>query len=85
MLGDITLTRKYTGYCAFGRFLREFRNGKRVFTVHDFKDYRHEFNRLGVHQIIVYYQIRAGHAAPIVRMLNTTPGRPPAVIISCAR
>jgi type VI secretion system protein ImpL len=85
MLGDITLTRKYTGYNAFGRFLREFKNGKRVFTVHDFKNYRHEFNRLGVNQIIVYYQLQARQVAPIVRMLNTTPGRPPAVIISCVR
>lgn len=85
MLGDITLTRKYTGYCAFGRFLREFKNGKRVFTVHDFNDYRHEFNRLGVNQITVFYHFQTGQMAPIVRMLNTTPGRPPAVIISCAR
>ncbi len=83
MLGDITLKRKYTGYCAFGRFLRDFQKGKRTFTVKDFPDYRHEFERLGVREIEVIYQLQANQINPIIRMLNTAPGRPPATIIAC--
>lgn len=85
MLGDITLEHKYTGYCAFGKFVREFRNGKRTFTVADFPDYRHEFARLGVHKIEVIYQIQSGQIAPIIRLMDTAPGRPPATIILASR
>lgn len=84
MLGDIFLTRKYTGYCAFGRFLRDFENGKRTFTVKDFPEYRNEFERLGVRAIEVTYQFQAGQIAPIIRQFNTAPGRPPSTIISCS-
>lgn len=85
MLGDITLTRKYTGYGAFGKFLKDFKRGRQVFTVADFPEYRHEFNRLGVRTIEVSYQFQSGQIAPIIRQLNTTPGRPPATIISCSQ
>jgi type VI secretion system protein ImpL len=84
LLGDISLKRKYTGYCAFGSFLRDFRNGKRIFTVADFPTYQHEFDRLGVREIEVTYHFQAGQIAPIIRQLNTAPGRPPGTIISCA-
>jgi type VI secretion system protein ImpL len=85
MLGDITLTRKYTGSCAFCKFVREFRNGKRIFKVNDFPGYHHEFKRLGVYKIEVVYQFQRRQIMPILRQLNKvdiTPGRPPATIIS---
>ncbi len=82
LLGDITLRRKYTGYYAFGKFLREFSKGKRVFTVKDFPEYRAEFNRLGVKEIEVMYQLQGKQIRPIMRLMNTAPGRPPARIIS---
>lgn len=89
MLGDITLTRKYTGNCALCEFIRDFRGGKRTFTVSDFPDYRHEFDRLGVYKIDVFYKFQYSQIAPILTQQNTqkkiktmTPGRPPATIIS---
>jgi type VI secretion system protein ImpL len=88
MLEDITLTRKYTGSCAFCKFVRDFRNGKRTFTVGDFPGYRHEFERLGVYKIEVFYQFQHRQIVPILRQLNKvdiTPGRPPATIISAGR
>ncbi|MEJ2158304.1 MAG: type VI secretion protein IcmF/TssM N-terminal domain-containing protein [Desulfobacteraceae bacterium] len=85
MLGDITLVRKYTGYCAFGRFLMDFKGGKRTFTVEDFPEYRHDFTRLGVSEIQVSYQFTSGQTAPIIRQLSTAPGRPPARIVSGGR
>ncbi|MGD8833483.1 MAG: type VI secretion protein IcmF/TssM N-terminal domain-containing protein [Desulfobacteraceae bacterium] len=91
MLGDITLTRKYTGRCAFCNFVRDFRNGKHTFTVNDFPAYRNEFVRLGVNTIEVVYRFQHGQIAPILRELNKlnkidiTPGRPPGVIISALK
>lgn len=85
MLGDITLTRKYTGSCAFCKFVRDFRGGKRTFTVRDFPGYRHEFERLGVNKIAVAYKFEHRQIVPILRELNKidiTPGRPPSTIIS---
>jgi type VI secretion system protein ImpL len=85
MMGDITLNRKYTGYNAFGKFLREFKDGKRTFTVKDFPEYRHEFERLGVYEIEVIYQFQPSQIMPIIRMLDTAPGRLPATIITCSQ
>lgn len=88
MLGDITLVRKYTGSCAFCKFVRDFRNGKRTFAVSDFPGYRHEFERLGVYKIEVVYKFQHRQIVPILRELNKidiTPGRPPATIISASR
>ncbi len=85
MIGDITLVRNYTGYCAFGKFLKDFQGGNRTFTVSDFPEYRNEFARLGVREIEVIYQFTAGQTAPIIRQLVTAPNRPPARVISGAR
>ncbi len=83
MLGDITLTRKYTGYCAFGKFLSEFRNGKKIFTGVDFPEHAQEFYRMGIREIEVLYRFEPSQVRPIVRLLNSAPGRPPTNIISC--
>ncbi len=85
MIGDITLERKYTGYCAFGKFLEDFEGGKRTFTVSDFPEYRNDLARLGVKEIEVIYQFTSGRTAPIIQQLKTAPGRPPAKIISGAQ
>jgi type VI secretion system protein ImpL len=88
MLGDITLTRSYAGRNAFGQFIRDFRNGKRSFTVRDFPAYRQEFTRLGVYKIEVIYKFQHGQIAPILKELNKvniTPGRPPGTIISALK
>jgi type VI secretion system protein ImpL len=84
MLGDITLTKKYTGYCAFGKFLSEFKNGKKVFTGLDFPEFAPDFYRMGVRQIEVLYHFQLSQVNPILRLLKSAPGRPPTNIISCS-
>ncbi len=84
MLGDITLTKKYTGFCAFGKFLNEFKNGKKTFTGVDFPQFASEFYRMGVREIEVLYRFQASQINPIVRMLKSAPGRAPTNIISCS-
>ncbi len=83
MLGDITLTKKYTGYCAFGKFLSDFKNGKKTFTGLDFPEYASEFFRLGVRQIEVLYRFEPSQVKPILRLLTSAPNRPPVRIIAC--
>ena len=58
MIGDTTLTRKYTGYCAFGKFLADFKNGRKQYTVSDFPEFAPELNRMGVRQIDVIYSFQ---------------------------
>jgi type VI secretion system protein ImpL len=84
MLGDIALTKTYTGYCAFGKFLSDFRSGKRVFTVRDFPEYAPAFHRMGVREIEVTYHFQPSQVNPILRLLKSAPGRPPTTIIACS-
>ena len=85
MLGDIILTRKYEGYCAFGKFLSDFKSGKKTFTSADFPEHAPEFYRMGVREIEVLYRFEASQVNPILRLLKSAPGRPPANIIASAR
>jgi type VI secretion system protein ImpL len=84
MLGDIALTKRYTGYCAFGKFLRDFRGGRKVFTVRDFPEYAPAFHRMAVREIEVVYRFQPSQVEPILRLLKSAPGRPPTTIIACS-
>jgi type VI secretion system protein ImpL len=84
MLGDIALTRTYTGYCAFAKFLNDFQSGRKVFTVRDFPEYASAFHRMAVREIEVIYRFQPSQVQPILRLLNSAPGRPPANIIACS-
>ena len=84
MIGDIALIKRYTGYCAFGKFLSDFRSGKKVFTVRDFPEYAPAFHRLAVRQIEVTYHFQPSQVDPILRLLKSAPGRPPTNIIECS-
>ena len=84
MLGDIALTKTYTGYCAFGKFLSEFHSGRRVFTVRDFPEYASAFHRMAVREIEVTYQFQPSQVDPILRLLKSAPGRPPTHIVACS-
>ena len=84
MLGDIALTKHYTGYCAFGKFLSDFRSGKRVFTARDFPEYAPAFHRMAVREIEVTYHFQPSQVNPILRLLKSAPGRPPTNIIACS-
>jgi type VI secretion system protein ImpL len=81
-LGDVVLTKKYTGRYAFARFLRDFSMGKRDFTVSDFPENRADFQRFGVTKIEVIYQLQERQIRPIIQLMRTAPGSPPARIIS---
>lgn len=80
-IGDLVLIKKYTGYQAFPKFLKDFVNGQRTFYPSEFPEYQTALNRLGVKYIKVNYQFR-GHQ-PIIAILTTNPGKAPVNIIKC--
>lgn len=80
---NVTLPVRYTGYCAFGQFLKDFSDGSETFAASDFPGQLTELRRLGVKHIKVNYEMQASQVRPIVKLLGETPGRPPRRIVSC--
>ncbi len=79
---NITLRRNYRGYCAFGKFLREFAKGRKVFKPKDFPSHAAELEMMGIEEIEVVYNLQGSQIRPIIRLLETAPGQPPRQIIA---
>ncbi len=82
---NVTLKIGYSGYCAFGQFLKDFSGGSSILRAEQFPDHLSELNRIGVRQIEIVYKIPQNQVQPILRLMQATPGRPPAKIIDCAK
>ncbi len=80
-VGDLVLTKKYTGYQAFSKFLKDFADGQRTFYSKEFPEYQAALKRLGIRYIKVNYQFN-GHK-PIITLLTTDPGKAPGNIAKC--
>ncbi len=79
-VGDVVLTRTYTGDQAFIEFLRDFRGGQRTFYPQDFPRERAALERLGIRYIRVRYQF-SGHQ-PVLG-LGDLPSQVPRSIARC--
>lgn len=80
-VADIKLTRRYTGYNAFAKFLQDFRYGQKTFKPADFPDEQAALKRLGIRYIKVNYKFK-GHG-PVLRLLSEAPRRVPNKITEC--
>ena len=80
-VGDLVLTKKYTGYRAFPRFLKDFGDGQRTFYRKEFPKEAAALKRLGIKHIKVKYQFR-GHG-PVAKLVAASPGRAPRNIAKC--
>ena len=80
-VGDLVLTKKYTGYRAFSKFLKDFADGQRTFYSKEFPEHQAALKRLGIRYIKVNYQFK-GHQ-PIITLLTTDPGKAPGTIAKC--
>jgi type VI secretion system protein ImpL len=80
---NVTLNIEYSGYCAFGKFLRDFSSGYSIFKAYQFPEQLTELNRIGVKKIDVTYKMQRNQIRPILRLMRAKPGRPPAKIINC--
>ncbi len=80
-VGNLVLTKSYTGYNAFAKFLDEFKTGQRIFKNNEFPSEEAALRRLGIKYIKAKYQFQ-GHRKAL-EMLYSAPGRPPSRIVRC--
>ncbi len=80
-VGNLVLTKTYTGYNAFAKFLDEFKTGQRTFARREFPSEEAALRRLGITYIKAKYQFQ-GHREAL-KMLYAAPGRPPRKIATC--
>jgi type VI secretion system protein ImpL len=80
-VGNLTLTRKYTGYQAFPTFLQEFAAGQRTFYPSDFPESSAALERLGIRSIKVTYELSGQQ--PIIDTLGAPMGEVPKNIARC--
>ncbi len=82
---NITLSVRYSGYCAFGQFLKDFSEGYKRFKAEHFPEQLTELNRIGVREIEVTYRMLESQVRPIKRLMRTIPGKPPGKIVRCEK
>jgi type VI secretion system protein ImpL len=80
-VGDLVLTKKYTGPYAFPEFLRDFRSGQRLFYPSEFPKEQYALLSLGIRYIKVSYRFD-GHR-PVLDLLGAAPGKTPERIVDC--
>jgi type VI secretion system protein ImpL len=78
---DIVLTKIYTGYQGFPKFIKDFERGQRTFYVREFPDEASALKRMGIKYITVKYQF-TGHR-PVLKLLGSAPGRIPRSVAKC--
>ncbi|MDY6844793.1 MAG: type VI secretion system protein, partial [Thermodesulfobacteriota bacterium] len=80
-VGNLVLTRKYKGYQAFPRFLKDFSGGQRTFYPGAFPSKKAALKRLGIKYIKAKYRFK-GHE-PVLKLLFAVPGKVPSNIVRC--
>jgi type VI secretion system protein ImpL len=80
-VGNLILTRKYKGFRAFAKFLKDFSKGRRTFYPGDFPDQAGALKRLGIKHIIVQYELSG--SGPAIGALRAATGRVPRDIAKC--
>jgi type VI secretion system protein ImpL len=80
-VGNLILTRKYKGFRAFAKFLKDFSKGRRTFDPDDFPDRAGALKRLGIKHIIVQYELSGSE--PAIGALHAATGTVPRNIAQC--
>ncbi len=80
-VGEYNLRKQYTGPKGFPKFLADFRDGHRVFTVAEFPEFESQLRNERVTAIDVNYDIRGQR--PVKKFLQSVPLNPPFNVISC--
>ncbi len=80
-VGDVVLTKKYTGPQAFPDFLQDFKGGKRTFYPNEFPGEKAFLDRLGIKYIRVNYQFSGDQS--VLGRISSLPGQAPRSITQC--
>jgi type VI secretion system protein ImpL len=80
-VGNLVLTKRYSGSLAFARFLKDFKSGQHRFYPDDFPNQRASLKSMGIRYIKVQYRIKG--STPVLKLLASGPENVPGTIISC--
>ena len=80
-VGEYSLRKEYTGRKGFSKFLADFRDGRRVFSVDEFPENVAKLKNESVKAIDVHYRITGQE--PVIQMLKSVPLAPPKEAIEC--
>lgn len=80
-VGEYTLRKQYTGQKGFSKFLADFRDGRRIFTINEFPEFESQLRNEKVQAIDVTYEIQGQE--PVIKMLRAVPLDPPRQAIAC--
>jgi type VI secretion system protein ImpL len=80
-VGDVALTRHYSGTDAFPDFLRDMRGGRRTFTLREFPGERAALERMGISSITVNYRFIG--SGTVLRRNAAVTGQAPRSIAKC--
>lgn len=80
-VGQYSLRKQYTGQKGFSKFLADFRDGRRIFTVDEFPEFASQLRNERVQAIDVNYEIKGQE--PVIQMLQSVPLNPPREAIAC--
>lgn len=80
-VGNLLLSRHYSGRYAFARFLHEFKTGQHTFNRKDFPSEEAALRRMGIRYIKAKYQFQGQN--DILALYYSAPGDPPRTIATC--
>jgi len=81
MFPNLELQVPFKGIFSFPKFLREFVDGKHIFTVDDFPASKSLLQEMGVTEITISYKIAGSD--PVIKLLNRAPTNVPSPIVDC--
>ncbi|MFT5657247.1 MAG: type VI secretion system protein ImpL [Gammaproteobacteria bacterium] len=80
-VGEYSLRKQYTGQKGFSKFLQDFQDGRRIFTVKEFPEFTTQLTEKKVQAIDVNYEIKGQD--PVIQMLKAVPLDPPSQALAC--
>jgi type VI secretion system protein ImpL len=80
-VGEYSLRKQYTGQKGFSKFLQDFQDGRRIFTISEFPELTSQLRGKKVQAIDVNYEIKG--QGPVIRMLKDVPLNPPSQALAC--
>jgi type VI secretion system protein ImpL len=80
-VGDLVLTKKYTGEQAFPEFLQDFKGGQKTFYPIDFPGEKGALEKLGIRYVKANYQFTGDQ--PVLGQVKVLPGQAPRSIVKC--
>jgi type VI secretion system protein ImpL len=80
-VGEYSLRKQYTGQKGFSKFLLDFQDGRRIFTIDEFPEFTTQLREKKVQGIDVNYEIKGQD--PVIQMLKSVPLDPPFRALAC--